>query len=405
MRIRILSIRDQREAEVLMKGIGVDPGGIAIMAPKAIQCAVKISQLPNISANILKQEALSQGADAAVSRGALTGKVKFTDCLVIGNLAQLQLLCHKLQRQPYMLSEVAFELKKALAAYQKQNFVLKLGKYALDLSRRTHIMGILNVTSDSFSGDGLYRNARGAKQAAREAVEYAQRLVDDGADIIDVGGESSRPGAMSVSLKEELSRVVPVIKSLCKKIKVPVSIDTYKAEVARQALYCGASMINDITALGGDPGMARVASRHGAAIVLMHMKGRPQNMQRKVRYKNLVPEVIVYLKEAIRSAIKAGISLEKIIVDPGIGFGKRLEHNLEIIRNLSELKVLGRPILVGVSRKSFIGSITGGPVSNRVPGTISSNCFCAINGAAIVRVHDVKEAKESLSVLDSILRC
>jgi dihydropteroate synthase len=226
-------------------------------------------------------------------------------------------------------------------------------------------------------------------------------MIRDGTDIIDVGGESSRPGARPIPIKEELDRTIPVIKALAKKIKVPISIDTSKPEVARQALDNGAVIVNDITALK-NPKMAKVIAKYKAGVVIMHMKGNPATMQKNPLYKSLMDEIIEYLDKAINTAIDAGIDREKIILDPGIGFGKALVHNLEILKNLRELKVLGRPILVGPSRKSFIGKILNVGHQERIFGTVSSCVLAVKNGANMVRVHDVKAVKQALKVLDAI---
>ena len=403
MEISILSLRAQAEAEAVMREIGVDGGGIKIMAPKTQICLARISRLPIFAANILKQEALSIGADAAVSRDALTGRAKYTDCLIIGNQYQIDKLCEKLKIQPYGLNKAAARLKQACFNYRRSKWTLDFGRYKLDLKSHTHIMGIVNLTPDSFSGDGLLA-ATGCRPQVADIVEYAQKLVDEGADIIDIGGESSRPGAKPVPLKEELQRVIPAIKKIAGKIKVPVSIDTSKAEVAHQALDNGAAIVNDITALRGDSKMAKIVSLHKAGLVVMHMKANPKAMQKNPRYHNLFQEIIEYLGKAINVACDAGVDFEKIIVDPGIGFGKSPEHNLQIIKSLEQLKILGRPILIGASRKSFIGKITGLPVSQRLFASIGSNCLSVLNGAMLVRVHDVQETKQALSVLDSILK-
>ena len=407
MEISIVSVHNQTDAGKLLKQIGADTAGIRIMAPKAILHLVKINKLPNIAANILKQESLSLGADTAVSRDALTGKTRQTDCLVMGNLSQLNRLCDKLKRQPYGLSRVSHELECVLSNYQRRDFTVTAGDFKLNLNARTHIMGIINVTPDSFSGDGLYGEWQIAngKWRLENIIRQAEKMAADGADIIDVGGESSRPGARPVSVKEELQRVIPVIKILSKKIKVPISIDTYKSEVARQALANGACIVNDITALCGDVKMAKVVKKYKSAVVLMHMQGSPRNMQKNPRYTDVMNEIIEYLKRAINKALGAGVDFKKIIIDPGIGFGKTKEHNLEIIKRLNELRVLARPILIGTSRKSFIGKILGCPPEERLFGTIASVCLAVINGASIVRVHDVKEANQSLKVLDGIIRC
>lgn len=402
MELSILSFRTQAEAESCLKEIGVDAGGIKIMAPKTQLCLCRLNKLPIFSANILKQEALSIGADAALSRDALTGRVKHTDCLIIGSRHQIDKLCEKLKIQPYGLKQAAAGLLHACFNYQRDKFILDLGRCKLDLSSHTHIMGIVNMTPDSFSGNGLYQRTENREQRI-DIVEYAQKLVDEGADIIDIGGESSRPGAKPVSLKKELQRVIPAIKKISKKIKVPISVDTYKSEVARQALDSGAVMVNDITALRGDPRMAKIVSKYKAGLVLMHMKGKPIDMQSNPQYHNLMQEIVEYLGKSIELACGAGIDFEKIILDPGIGFGKTLEHNFLIIKSLEQLKILGRPILIGTSRKSFIGKITAQPAAQRLAATISSNCLSVFNGARILRVHDVKESKQALAVIDKIL--
>ena len=399
--MRIIQIDQPQELKQIMQEIKVDPYGIKIMAPKAIMHLVHINSISNITANILKQEMLSLGGDAALARDALTGRTKRTDCLLIGNLSQFQRLNSKLQKQPFGLNRLAEELSHTLKNYEKDDFTLDLDSYKLDLKKRTFIMGVVNLTPDSFSGDGLYKSQKSKAKSQKYIVEYVEQLVEDGADIIDVGGESSRPGAKPVSIEEELRRTIPVIKVLVKKVKVPVSVDTYKPEVAEEALDNGAVIANDITALK-NPKMAKIVSKYKAGVVLMHMKGRPRTMQKNPAYSSLIDEIIQYLDKAIDRATEAGINKNKIIVDPGIGFGKTLKHNLEILKRLKEFKVLGQPILVGPSRKSFIGKILDvGPLM-RLFGTVSSCVLAAKFGANIVRVHDVKEVKQALKVLDSI---
>jgi len=386
-----------------MQEIRVDPYGIKIMLAKAIPCLIKLNSVSNITANILKQEMLSLGGDVAVSRDALTGRAKLTDCLLIANLSQFNRLHQKLHKQPFGLNKLGGELSRVLKNYQREKFTLELGKYKLNLGRRTHIMGIVNLTPDSFSGDGFYKltNLR-TSELKNRIVNYARQLVKDGADIIDVGGESSRPGARPVSVKEELKRTIPVIKALSRKINVPVSIDTYKPEVAEAALDNGVSLVNDITGLR-NPGMAKVIARYKAGVVIMHMKGSPRTMQKNPQYLSLIDEIIDYLGKAINRAEASGIDKEKIIIDPGLGFGKSAGHNLEILKRLREFKVLGRPILVGPSRKSFIGKILNAKPQDRMFGTVSSCVLAANSGVDILRVHDVKEVKEALKVSDAIL--
>ena len=394
--MRIVGIRKLNQVRQIMQGLEVDSYGINIMLPKSVTYLVRINNVSIIAANILKQEMLSLGADAALPRGVLTGKLKKTDCLLIANLSQYSRLITKLKLQPFGLAAFSNDLSVLLENYQTSLFSLDLGKTKLDLGRRSKVMGIINVTADSFSADGLIN------QPVEAVVEYAQRLVADGADIIDIGGESTRPGARPVSLKEELRRVIPVVKAISKKLKVPVSVDTSKFEVAKQALDNGAVIINDVTGLR-DAKMAKVVSAHKAAVVIMHMKGTPQNMQRNPEYGCLLEEIIGYFKQAIDRAREYGIKKDKILIDPGIGFGKLLEHNLEIINHLEEFKILGMPILVGPSRKSFIGKLLKVEAGDRLSGTIAASVLAVRHGASIVRGHDVLELKRALVVADAIL--
>ena len=398
--MRILQPNNHKELKKLMQDIKVDPYGIKIMLPKAVNHLVRINSLSCIAANILKQEMLSSGGDVAVARDALTGKVKKTDCLLMATLSQFNRLTEKLNRQPFGLDRLAHDLSLAIVNYQKEDFNLNLGRYKLALRQgRTYIMGIVNLTPDSFSQDGLYRTAYSVQRTAY-IIDYVKKMVDDGADIIDIGAESTRPGAEPISLKEELGRAIPIIKKIARKINVPVSIDTCKPEVARQALDCGAVMVNDITGLNNK--MAKIVSKYKAGIVLMHMQGNPRTMQDKPVYKSLMDELIEYLDKAISEAVSWGIDREKIIVDPGIGFGKTLEHNLEILKKLREFKILGRPMLVGPSRKSFLGKILNAGPGERIFGTVSSCVLAAKNGANIIRAHDVKAVKQAIRVLNTI---
>jgi len=394
--MRILELNQQKEIEKVMRDIKVDPYGIKIMAPKAKHYLIKINSLANVAANILKQEMLSLGADVAIAKDSLTGKTKRTDCLAIASLAQLSNLNKKLSRQPFGLDKLSQQISSLINNYQKNNFTLDLGKYKLTLKNgKAMIMAIINVTPDSFSGDGLY------EAGMEKIVAYAEELVKEGADILDVGGESSKPGARPVSLKEELARTIPVIQALAKKIKVPISIDTSKPEVAKCALENGACMINDITGLK-NPKMIKIARKYGCAVVIMHMKGTPANMQDNPEYSFLLDEITDFLSKAIDTALQGGIKKEKIIIDPGIGFGKTIEHNLEILKNLKELKSLGVPIMVGTSRKSFIGKILNKEPGDRIFGTIATSVLAVQNGANILRVHDVKEVKQSIKILNRL---
>ncbi len=270
--------------------------------------------------------------------------------------------------------------------------------FFLDFSKKTYLMGIINTTPDSFSDGGLHFSRSAA-------IDGCLRMVDDGADIIDIGGESTRPGSDPVSLEEELSRTLPVIESISLKVRVPISIDTYKAEVARRALDAGASMVNDISGLTFDPGMPEVVSRYGVPVVIMHIKGSPKDMQKDPSYTTLIPEITEYFRSRIAFAVKAGISEERIILDPGVGFGKTFDHNLQILNNLGEFISLGRPLLVGPSRKAFIGKILDDEAATgRMEGTAAAVAISIMHGANIVRVHDVKEMTKVAKVADAIKR-
>jgi len=259
------------------------------------------------------------------------------------------------------------------------------------------VMGVLNLTPDSFYDGGRYTTTQ-------LAVARALEMVEEGADIIDIGGESSRPGARSVSLDEELARIVPVVEALTSRSDVLISVDTTKSAVARAAIDSGATIINDISALRFDPEMGRVMAQAGVYLVLMHMQGTPETMQQDPEYTDVVAEIRSFLQERIHSAISTGIDRERLVVDPGIGFGKRLPHNLSVLRRLAELKELGVPILIGLSRKSFLGEILDLPTSERLVGTIAANAIAIVNGADIIRVHDVKEGRWTADVAVR-LRC
>ena len=267
----------------------------------------------------------------------------------------------------------------------------------LTLGDRTHVMGILNVTPDSFSDGGCYFDVQ-------QAVAHTQLMVQEGATLVDIGGESSRPGALPVSVDEELARILPVIRAVVDRVDVLISVDTYKAEVAQQALEAGAHLVNDITALRADAAMASVVARMEAGLILMHIKGTPRTMQQAPQYDDVVSEVHASLQESIRIAEAQGVAAERIIIDPGIGFGKTTAHNLELLKRLSEFRSLNKPLLIGTSRKSFIGNVLGLPISERVEGTAATVCWAIAHGADIVRVHDVKANVRAALMTDALYR-
>jgi dihydropteroate synthase len=273
----------------------------------------------------------------------------------------------------------------------------------LDLSAGTRVMGILNLTPDSFSDGGRHFSGSGVDVEA--AVDAALEMAGDGADIIDVGGESTRPGAAAVPEELETARVVPVIEAIRKRSPVPVSIDTTKAGTARAALYAGASIINDISGGTFDPGMYALAAETGAAMVLMHIKGTPADMQADPSYGDVVAEVKAHLASLADAALRAGVPADRILLDPGIGFGKTAAHNMALINRLDALAALGYPVVLGVSRKAFIGTLTGGaPATDRVEGSLAAAAIGIARGASIIRAHDVKATRRAALVADAILR-
>jgi dihydropteroate synthase len=314
-------------------------------------------------------------------------------CLCIGSRAELT------GESIRSVKESPFRREDFIAAverYSARRFTLNLKGRSLDLGARTRIMGILNVTPDSFSDGGQFHRFDAA-------IAQAEKMVEDGADIIDIGGESTRPGSDSVSLDEESGRVLPVIEHLAKNLSIPISIDTCKAEIARRAVDSGAEIINDVSALRFDPEMMAVARKTGCPVVLMHMRHTPKDMQQEPRYDALMPEVISFMGERIDKCIEGGIDPEAIVIDPGIGFGKTVEHNLEIIRELDRLRSLGCPILVGPSRKATIGAVLGAETHDRLEGTAATVAVSIAGGAHIVRVHDVKEMARVAKMTDAIM--
>ncbi len=260
---------------------------------------------------------------------------------------------------------------------------------------RPLIMGVLNVTPDSFSDGGRFLDKE-------EARDHALYMAESGADIIDIGGESTRPGSKELTVEEEMTRVIPILETIADKIDIPISVDTRKAEVAEQAVRSGAVMINDVSGLRSDRRIAEVAAEHGCYLVLMHMRGTPENMQENTEYDDIIGEISGFLQDTAADAIDKGVPAERIIVDPGIGFGKSVEGNFVILKNLDRFLALGFPLLVGASRKSFIGRALGLDVSERLEGSLAAALYAVLNGADIVRVHDVAETRRALTIIEKI---
>ena len=317
---------------------------------------------------------------------------------LIGTPEQLRRFSQASNSGPRALKQLTEKIHALLDNYLRTDYKIPLRGALLDLGGRTHVMGVLNVTPDSFSDGGLYANTD-------RAVERGIKMAQEGADLIDIGGESTRPGAQAVSEDEELGRTIPIIERLSREIATPISVDTYKSGVADKALKAGASIVNDISGLRFSPDMAKVAAEHNAAVIIMQIKGTPGDMQANPVYADVVGEIIAYLRESLELALKAGVSRDRILIDPGIGFGKTLEHNLIILDRLNEFRVLGCPIVLGTSRKRFIGTVLDIPEPDqRVEGTAATIALGIAQGAHVVRVHDVAQMAKVARMTDAILK-
>lgn len=363
------------------------------MRLKLCQYVLKVSRVPLKAALIVKQEMLGLGGEAALPREVAALSVETSDIILAGSGKVLLALADKLLAQPFGCKQVGRELQEAvanLAATGQKAKTWRSRDYLLPLGAKTYVMGILNFTPDSFSDGGSY-------QDPEMAVARAKEMVAHGAEVIDIGGESTRPGYEPVSEEEELQRVLPLINRLSAEISIPISIDTTKYLVAKESLQAGASIINDVSGLTAEPRLADLASQYGAGLIIMHTKSQPV-------YADLVGEVIAFLRNSVQTALGAGVDRSQIMIDPGIGFGKTLEHNLELLQHLDELKVLGYPILLGTSRKSVVGKVLGTDVNDRLEGTGATVALGIRSGADIVRVHDVKEMGRVARMADAIVR-
>ncbi|MDO0823925.1 dihydropteroate synthase [Desulfosporosinus nitroreducens] len=389
--MRWVAIDNLSEAKMALTQIGSDPAGVANMAGKGIGRAIKLEQVPLRAAHILKQEMLSVGGDAAVHRDVITNSIDATDVMLLGTVRQLEHLAKKVSAQPFGLKKIGQALKQLLIALEPSTTrSLNCRGKELILGERTLVMGILNVTPDSFSDGGRYASIE-------DAISQAQRLIDEGADILDIGGESTRPNYAGVSAEEEWKRLEPILKALLERVAVPVSIDTYKASVAAKALEVGAHMINDVWGLQRDPDMARVVGDYRVPVVVMHN-------QDGTAYHHLMGDIFAFLQKSIELAETQGLSGDHIILDPGIGFGKTTEQNLEVMARLAELKTLGHPVLLGASRKSMIGNTLNLAVNERLEGTLATSVLGVVSGADIIRVHDVKANSRAIQMADAIVR-
>jgi dihydropteroate synthase len=397
-KIRALDIKNRAEGMSEFEKIGSTVVGQKIMVEKLFPLAVKVKGLKVLAINILKQEMLARGGDVVTSRDTLLKTRGTTDVIIEGEKKSFESLILKLRMQPFGLKDLADELEVFLEDYKnncnKKNF--SIGKKKFDLISHTLVMGIINVTPDSFYDGGKYNHKD-------QAVKRISEMIADGADIIDIGGLSSRPGSKPISPEEELERTIPVVESVSNNFDTLISIDTYRSEIALEAISAGAHMVNDISAFTMDKNMAGMIADKGVSVTLMHMQGKPESMQKNPQYDNVIDEIYEYLDGKASAAVDAGISPDKIVLDPGLGFGKTLDHNLSILNKISEFRSMRYPIMIGASRKSFIGAVLDLPVEDRLEGSLAAAVWSVINGANILRVHDVAETVRSVKIARAIM--
>lgn len=392
--IRLLSLKSIDDIKNEIIRIGADEQCIAPLSLKGKFYIFKISNLRPASCNIIKQAALSCGTDAAVHRDVITGKIERSNMLLFGTKRELERVSEKLKGQPFGLDIISKKLLVEIKPKKAKRF-LKTAKREINISNKVLIMGALNITPDSFSDGGKFL-------AREKAIKRAIEMEENGADIIDIGGESSRPGSEPVPEDEELNRVIPVIKKIKGILKIPISIDTYKSNVAEKALDAGAEIVNDISGLRFDERMFDIVHQNKAALIIMHMKGKPKTMQDNPTYKDTIQEIYDFLKERTDYAMDNGLSKENIVIDPGIGFGKRQEDNLDILYRAGEFSSLGFPLLIGASRKSFIGRALDLPVEERLEGSLAACGIAIEEGVDILRVHDVKSTRRFVDMYTTI---
>lgn len=391
---RILEYHNITQARDALSAINCDKAGIAIMENKAVFKIMKLENIPSKAANLLKQTFLAKGGEVAVARGTADLSVEMTDVIIMATIKQYRLALSQLKAQPWGLPGIAAAIENALQTadgFPSRHYQWPDRELIIEPDR-TLVMGILNITPDSFSDGGKFN-------LTDAALRHAQQMVMDGADIIDVGAESTRPyGSQVISAEEELDRLMPVLERLIHSLPVPISVDTYKASVADASLKAGAHIINDVWGLQFDGDMASVVASHQAPVIVMH------NQTGSEYKRDILSEIYEFLHCSIDKAIAAGISADNIIVDPGIGFGKTPAHNLTVMSRLQELKTLNCPILLGTSRKRFIGEILNTPVDDRIEGTGATVAVGITKGVSIIRVHDVKAMARIAKMTDAILR-
>lgn len=385
---------EHSETEELLRKVNVSPEGIDIMKNRFDRSSFMVKNISTPGANALKQHILAAGGEAAISRNSINCSDEKTDIFLSLRTDKLYEVCEKLMSQCWKLPAVANLIMKNISGSSAPWFDSSL---PCAVGHKPAVMGVINVTPDSFSDGGLYNTIE-------KAVSRASDMISAGVDMIDIGGESTRPGAVEVGEEEELKRVIPVIKEIHSSFPdILLSVDTTKPSVASEALESGASVINDISGLSKSSVLAEIASANDAFIILMHMKGVPRTMQKEPLYSDVIGEIASFLDRSVEAALSCGVDEKRICIDPGIGFGKTTAHNLTILKHLDSLLFRNLPLLVGASRKSFIGKIIGEEsASKRLAGTISAHMTAMERGAAIIRVHDVEEALHSRDMFVSV---
>jgi dihydropteroate synthase len=390
----VLELPEARDVNQALRAVGVQAQGQPILRRKGLFRIVRLQRVGYREALIAKQEMLGAGGDAATPKGTVEFTSDEGDVILLGTPQHFKRFLAKMKHQPFRSEALATEVEEALASYDREAYVLRFPRSEMPL-QRTVIMGILNVTPDSFADGGKYLEPQAA-------TDRAVAMVEEGAGLVDVGAESSRPGSAPVNAAEEWKRLEPVLTAVVDRVEVPVSVDTYKPETAAKALDLGATMVNDITGLQ-DPKMIALVAEHDVPATLVHMLGVPKTMQTKPEYEDVVADIVRFLRTRIADAVAGGVDPEKLVIDPGIGFGKTVEQNLQILRQLGAFRSLGRPILVGVSRKGFLGKLLDVEVEDRLEGGLSAAVLAARHGAHIVRTHDVQATVRALTIADAIL--
>ncbi|MFY9174487.1 MAG: dihydropteroate synthase [Peptococcia bacterium] len=392
----LLELKESEELLMMYEKIGCDPGGSRIMLSKAKIYPLLIKDLKSPAANILKQHMLSLGGEAVVPRWVINNSQTTADVLLLGTIKEYGLLTEKLRQQPWGLPDLSQKISDLVRNLSKSKGLLwewADGK-KLELGRGTKVMGILNITPDSFSDGGQYFTPQ-------KALERAQAMVAEGADVIDVGGESTRPNSQPITAEEELERLKPVLELLVKELPVPVSLDTYKAEVAAAGLELGVHIINDVGGGMRDPKMAEVVGKYQCPVIAMH--NPVANSGDLYPYTDVVADVVDSLLASQNAFKQAGLEESKICLDPGIGFGKTVEQNLSLIKHIRALQNLGSPVLLAVSRKGFIGRVLDTEVTDRLEGSLAVAVWATTQGVDLLRVHDVQQTVRTIKMTEAIL--